>query len=318
MVLELLPRCTSRFECVRPPLDSIASTPDHSLGVPLYEFSIEELWKDWTWTERFPGYAELREYFQHVDTKLDLKKDIHFNTRVVSAHYSPHVDRWDVTTEDGTVAHPRFLVLCTGFAAKKYVPPLLGLEEFQGVCHHTSAWPQEGVPLHGKRVAVIGTGATGVQVIQEIGPIVQHLTVFQRTPNFALPMVQSKLDKDTQQRRKVLYPTIYRRRLQTIFGYEYDPYPHDLFTVSPEERRLFMEDLWSRGAFYFVVGNYQDVILNEDANLEVYRFWKEKVRERLHDPVTQEILAPTVPPHPFGAKRLSLEQTYYEVYNQPN
>ncbi|KAG7088623.1 hypothetical protein E1B28_012596 [Marasmius oreades] len=287
-------------------------------NVPLYELSIEELWKDWTWTEKFPGWAELREYFYYVDSKLNLKKDIRFDTRVVSAHYDANTDRWDVKAEDGTVARPRFLVLCTGFAAKKYIPPLTGLETFQGVCHHTSAWPQEGVPLEGKRVAVIGTGATGVQVIQELGPTVGHLTVFQRTPNFALPMVQSKLDRDHQQKRKALYPTIYRRRRQTISGYDFNPYPRDLFSVSREERRLFMEDLWSRGGFHFIVSTYQDILSNEDANREAYNFWKEKARERLHDPDVQETLAPTVPPHPFGAKRVCLEQTYYEVYNQSN
>ncbi|KAF9259345.1 FAD/NAD(P)-binding domain-containing protein [Marasmius fiardii PR-910] len=287
-------------------------------NVPLYELSIEELWKDWTWSEKFPGYAELREYFHHVDTKLDLKKDIHFNTRVVSAHYDTRIDRWDVKAEDGTVVRPRFLLLCLGFAAKKYIPPFTGLENFQGICHHTAAWPQEGVPLEGKRVAVIGTGATGVQVIQEVGPIAGHLTVFQRTPNTALPMAQSKLDKRLQQKRKPLYPTMYRRRLQTFTGYDLNFYPHDLFSVSPEECRLYMEDLWGRGGVHFIASNYQDVIINEDANKVAYDFWKEKVRERLHDPVTQEILAPTVPPHPFGTKRPSLEQTYYEVYNQPN
>ncbi|KAL0578187.1 hypothetical protein V5O48_003818 [Marasmius crinis-equi] len=287
-------------------------------NVPCYELSIEELWKDWTWTERFPGWSELRQYFQHVDSKLDLKKDIRFNTRVISAHYDASTDRWNVKTEDGSTARPRFLPLCVGFAAKEYIPPFKGLETFKGIAHHTAKWPQEGVPLEGKRVAVIGTGATGVQVIQEIGPIVKHLTVLQRTPNFALAMVQRKLDKAGQEKLKPLYPTIHRRRLQTIGGYDFNTFPASFFSVSPEERRLYFEDLWARGGFYYIVSNYQDILINEDANTGVYEFWREKVRERLHDPVVQEILAPTNPPHPFGTKRPCLEQTYYEVYNQPN
>ncbi|KAL0061820.1 hypothetical protein AAF712_011338 [Marasmius tenuissimus] len=287
-------------------------------NVPVYELSIEELWKDWTWSERFPGFAELRQYFQHVDSKLDVKKDIRFNTRVVSAHFDATTDRWNVKAEDGTTARPRHLILCVGFAAKEYVPPFKGLETFKGIAHHTAKWPQQGVDFDGKRVAVIGTGATGVQVIQELGPIVKHLTVLQRTPNFAIPMVQTKLDKEGQQKRKALYPTIYRRRLQTIAGYDMHPFPKNYFDVSAEERRLFFEEIWSRGGFHYIVSNYQDALMNEEANMGVYEFWRDRVRERLNDPAAQEILAPTEPPHPFGAKRPCLEQKYYEVYNQPN
>ena len=185
----------------------------------MYEYSTEDLWKDWTWTEKFPGFAELRQYFQYVDSKLDVKKDIQFNARVVSAQWNGNTDRWKVRTESGITVSPRFLILCTGFAAKLYIPPFDGLERFQGVIHHTSQWPEEGVSFDGKRAAVIGTGASGVQVIQEIGPVVKHLTVFQRTPNFAIPMRQSKLDQVTEDKRKKLYPAIYKRRLQTVCSY---------------------------------------------------------------------------------------------------
>lgn len=133
--------------------------------VPIYQFSLEELWRDWTWTEKFPGYAELRRYFDYVDQKLDIKKDISFNKRVTEAHFDVDSDRWRVRTEDGTRVNPRFLVLCTGFAAKAYVPTLKGLESFRGISSHTSKWPQEGIELKGKRVGVIGTGASGVRPI---------------------------------------------------------------------------------------------------------------------------------------------------------
>ncbi|KAG7088770.1 hypothetical protein E1B28_012736 [Marasmius oreades] len=286
--------------------------------VPLYEFSMEELWKDWSWSEKFPGYAEIQKYFQHVDSKLDLKRDIHFNTRVVAAHYDVEYDRWNVRAENGLLARPRFLLLCTGFAAKEYIAPFKGIETFEGICHHTAKWPREVVPLAGRRVAVIGTGSSGVQVIQEIAPIVKHLTVFQRTPNLAHPMRQTKLDEKGQQKAKRLYPTIFKRRLQTFPGLDDNFQPKDFYSASPEERRLHMEDLWNRGGVRFFIGNYQDILLNERANNEIYEFWKEKVRERIDDPVNQELLAPTNPPHPVGTKRASLEQTYYEVYNQPN
>ncbi|KAF9254218.1 cyclohexanone monooxygenase [Marasmius fiardii PR-910] len=277
---------------------------------------MEELWKDWSWTEAYPRSAELRSYFQHVDSKLDIKKDVHFDTRVTSAHYNVQSGRWDVRSENGLNARPHFLVLCTGFAGKEYIPPWEGLERSKGVCHHTAKWPQEGVSLEGKRVTVIGTGASGLQVIQEIGPIVQHLSVFQRTPMYAFPVIQTKLDE--RQKLKRLYPTILRRRLQTFDGTALDAFPKDFCSASPEERRLLMEDLWSRGGYCFFSENYQDIMSNEQANEEVYRFWREKVRERIREPVKQEILAPTTPPHPFGAKRPAMEQAYYEVFNQSN
>lgn len=150
--------------------------------VPVYEFSDEELWKHWSWTEQYPDRKELREYFQYVDRKLDLRKDIVFNRRVISARWNADVDRWLVTSQDGSIIRPRFLVLCVGYSWKIYIPKIAGMEKFRGACHHTARWPQEDSDLQNKRVAVIGTGASGVQVVQETGHRVSQLTVFQRTP----------------------------------------------------------------------------------------------------------------------------------------
>lgn len=149
--------------------------------VPLYEFSLEEIWREWTWTERFPGHDELRAYFEFVDKKLDISKDCQFNTRVTAAEFDKERDQWIVTTEDGHTTRARYFLLCTGFAAKLYVPPFKGLETFEGECHHTAVWPKNGIDLHDKKVGVIGTGASGVQVIQEVGPIAKHLVSFFRS-----------------------------------------------------------------------------------------------------------------------------------------
>ncbi|THV04300.1 cyclohexanone monooxygenase [Dendrothele bispora CBS 962.96] len=287
--------------------------------IPFYELSIQDVWKGWAWTERFPGWKELRKYFNYLDEKLNVKKDISFNTRVVSARWNSSSDRWIVTAENGQVAHPRFLILCTGFSSMPYVPDFKGLESFEGICHHTARWPHEDVDMKGKRVGVIvGTGASGVQVIQEIGPEVGHLTVFQRTPNLAIPMRQEKLSRESQEKRKGLYPTIYKRRRQTYTGYYYDRYPKSTLEATPEERLLYLEELWAQGGFHFITSNYNDLRTNQEANDEIYAFWRQKVRERLHDPYMQEKLAPTIPPHPFGVKRPCLEQHYYEVFNQSN
>jgi len=284
----------------------------------IYQLSIPELWQDWAWKEGYPGRKELLEYFQYVDRKLDVKKDVSFNTRVVAARFDQQTDRWIVTTEGRLVVRPRFLVLAVGFAAKSYTPDFNGLEKFEGICYHSSQWPQEGVDVKNKRVGVIGTGATAVQVIQEVGPEVAYLTVFQRTPNIALPMRQKVLDAGVQAQQKALYPTMFRRRLQTATGLLIDSYPKPLFSATPEERLLFWEDLWAQGGFNFAVSNYNDCAINEDANREMYNFWRDKVRLRIHDSKLQEKLAPTIPPHPVGAKRPALEQSYYEVFNQPN
>ncbi|KAK7438621.1 hypothetical protein VKT23_017954 [Stygiomarasmius scandens] len=286
--------------------------------VPLYEFSIEKLWKDWKWTERFPDRNELVAYFQYVGEKLDLKKDIYFNTRVTAARFDANTDRWTVNTDQRRTVRARFLVLAVGFAAKIYVPDFPGLDKFQGTWHHTANWPQQGVDVKGKRVGVIGTGSTGVQVISEVGPSVDHLTVFQRTPAIALPMNQIKVDDAKHKRMRELSPVLYRRRKQTTSGHNIQPFPQDTFSASYEERYLFWEELWNRGGLNFAVGNYRDVMVNQEANDEVYAFWRDKIRTRLNDPVIQETLAPTVAPYPFGTKRPVMEGTYYEVFNQPN
>ncbi|THU81750.1 cyclohexanone monooxygenase [Dendrothele bispora CBS 962.96] len=289
--------------------------------VPLYEFSLPELWNDWTWSERFPGQKELRKYFEYVSERLDIRKDISFNTRVASATWDATTDRWEVVTENGKTVHPRFLVLCTGFSSTPYIPPFKGLETFKGVCHHTARWPRDKeVEVKGKRVGVIGTGASGVQIIQEIGREVKHLSVFQRTPNYALAMQQRKLtaEEQVQKKEEGLYPIIYRRRLQTHGGFLQEINTKSFFSATPEERRLHYEHMWNRGGFSFIIGNYRDYGSNDEANNEAYEFWRQKVHARVKDSAKAEILAPKVPPHPFGAKRQCLEQTYYEVYNEPH
>lgn len=286
--------------------------------VPLYEYSMEDLWRDWSWTERFPSWDELRRYFHYVDQKLDLSRDVRFNTRVTGAKFDQARNQWVIVSEDGAVVRARFFILCTGFAAKAYVPQIEGLDQFAGKWLHTASWPQAGLDLTGKRVGVIGTGASGVQVVQEAGRQAAHLTVFQRTPMLALPMQQRKLDEAAQLHMKASYPDIYRKRRENFGGYEWTRDERSALEVSPEERRARYEELWAAGGFSFWAATFADVLGNEEANRTAYDFWREKTYARIKDPVRAEKLAPKEPPHPFGVKRPSLEQTYYEVFNQPN
>ncbi|MFZ5720164.1 MAG: flavin-containing monooxygenase [Pseudomonadota bacterium] len=286
--------------------------------VPMYEFSGEDLWRDWTWTERFPAWDELRRYFRYVDQKLDLSRDIRFNSRVEGAEFDEGGQQWTVRTQDGGAVRAQFLVLCTGFAAKPYVPTLKGLDQFEGAKHHTAWWPQNGLDLTAKRVGVIGTGASGVQVVQEAAAVAAELTVFQRTPILALAMQQCALDDAVQVEMKRDYPARFARRRESFGGFDFHASGKSALEVSPEERQAVYEASWAAGGFSFWASTFYDVMMNLEANRTAYDFWREKVRARIRDPELAEKLAPREPPHPFGVKRPSLEQTYYDVFNQDN
>jgi cyclohexanone monooxygenase len=287
--------------------------------VPNYEFSLEELWRDWNWTERFPAWDELRRYFRYVDEKLELSRDIRFDSRVSAARFDPDTDQWQIECADGHRTQTRFFVPCTGFAAKPYVPSIAGMERFAGPCVHTAHWPQDGLDLTGRRVGVIGTGASGVQVVQEAGRVAAQLTVFQRTPNLALPMGQQVYDEPTQREMKTHYPEWFQQRALSSGGlFDIGANGRSALEVSAEERRAVFEAAWQKGGFHFWAGTFSDIILDAGANRLAYAFWREKVSARIKDPRVAEKLAPADPPHPFGAKRPSLEQGYYEVFNQDN
>jgi cyclohexanone monooxygenase len=198
------------------------------------------------------------------------------------------------------------------------VPDLPGLDDFTGERHHTALWPQQGLDLAGKRVGVIGTGASGVQVAQEAAGVAAHLTVFQRTPNLALPMRQKKLDEDAIRRMKEKYPEMFDRRTKTFAGFDYDVLAKSALEVSDDERQATFERLWEIGGFAPWIGSFNDILLNEEANRAAYQFWRDKTLKRIKDPAIAEILAPAEPIHPFGVKRPSLEQHFYEIFNQPN
>ena len=284
----------------------------------IYQYSRDDLWRKWQFSELYPSWQEIREYFRYVDEKLDLSRDIRFNRRVTEAEFDPAYNRWIVRSNDGSVASARHFVLCTGLASKPYVPDLPGLNDFAGERHHTALWPQQGLELAGKRVGVLGTGASGVQVAQEAAGVAAHLTVFQRTPNIALPMRQTKLDDDTIRRMKADYPAIYDRRTKTFSGADIDFLAKSGFEVSDDERQAIFERLWEMGGFAPWVGSFNDVLVNEEVNRAAYKFWRDKTRARINDPAVAEILAPTEPIHPYGVKRPSLEQHFYEIFNQPN
>jgi cation diffusion facilitator CzcD-associated flavoprotein CzcO len=285
---------------------------------PMYQFSREDLWRDWSFTELYPSWQEIRAYFHYVDEKLGLSRDIRFNRRVTEAEFDRARNLWTVHSNDGSVSKARYFVLCTGLGSKPYIPELPGLSNFARERHHTALWPQQGLDLAGKRVGVIGTGASGVQVAQEAAAVAAHLTVFQRTPNLALPMRQRKLDTDTIRRMKEGYCSAYQKRRTSFGGFDYEFLPMSASEVSEDERRATFERVWEIGGFTPWVGSFNDLLANEESSRAAYDFWRDKTRVRIKDPAIAEMLAPMEPPHPYGTKRPSLEQNFFEIFNQPN
>lgn len=285
---------------------------------PIYQLFEKEVYEDFKFKERYPGGPELRRYFDYLDKKLDVNSHVDFNKAVTGATFNEERRQWLVECEDGTKAWARWFIPSIGFAAKPYVPPYKNMDKFKGEIHHTAYWPQSGVDMKRKRVAVIGTGASGVQTIQEVGKDAQQLTVYQRTPNYALPMNQKKVDdeKVAEQKKSGYYEDTFKHVYTTFAGFTYDFEPKNTFDVSPEEREKFYHHLLvEEGGFMFWLANYQDTYKDEKANMEAYKFWKNYVRSRLRDSRKAAILAPENPPHGFGLKRPSLEQYYYEIYN---
>ncbi|KAJ5387744.1 Steroid monooxygenase (CpmA) [Penicillium cosmopolitanum] len=286
--------------------------------VPEYMYSIPETWKDWNWSTNYPSYDELRRYFDHVDGVLQVKKDCAFNSVVIDAQFDVKEGRWHVKTADGRSASARYFIVATGFSAKRYIPEWSGMDKFKGIVHHSSFWPDEHIDVRGKRCAVIGTGASGVQVTQAWGPTAGSLKVFQRTPNLALPMKRRALTVSEQEEAKKSYPELFSLREKCFGGFLYTFDERDTFDDNEEERQAFYEKLWDEGGFRFWLANYKDYLFDAKANRPAYDFWSKKTRERIGDPKQRDLLAPLEPPHHFGVKRPSLQSTYYEQFNRPN
>ncbi|KAL2834387.1 hypothetical protein BDW59DRAFT_156319 [Aspergillus cavernicola] len=288
---------------------------------PLYAYSMPEIYKDWTWRSDYADSGELRRYFEHVESQLHVKKDTYFETKVTSAVFDESTDLWTVVCDTGRTLEASFFIPAIGFSAKRYIPDWEGLDTFKGVIHHSSFWPEEGVDVAGKRVGVLGSGSTGVQITQEWASEIGDdgdLKMFQRTPNLCCPMKQRYLTPEEQAVDKQGYEEIFHARLSTFGGFRYQVRPEKMLEATPEERQALFEELWEMGGFRFLMNNYADMNRDLEANRHAYNFWRSKVLPRIKDPKSAELLAPREPPHPFGAKRLALEVNFYEQFNRPN
>ncbi|WP_430420482.1 flavin-containing monooxygenase [Methylibium petroleiphilum] len=280
-----------------------------------YWFS-KELLDEWNWSERFPAQDETERYLNHVADRFDLRKDIQFKTRVTAAAYDEASQRWTITTDDGQSVSAQYFIMGTGGLSVPMLPALPGIENFKGRIVHTAQWPREGVDLKGKRVGIIGTGATGIQVIQTIAGEVGHLTVFQRTPNYTIPMRNPKYDDAARAELRAQYPMLKERVQRTFAGFDYDFEDRNFFDVDPAERQRILQRLWDDGSLNFWIGGFREVFFDEKVNAEFSDFVRQRIRERVKDPKVADKLVPQ--DYGFGTRRVPLETKYYEAFNRDN
>ncbi len=281
----------------------------------MYSFS-DELLEEWDWKEHFSGQPENERLLNYFADKFELRPHIRLGSRIARAEYDADENCWNVETEDGHRARTKFLIAAVGILSATQMPNIPGVSDFRGESFHTSRWPKDPVDFSGKRVGVIGTGATAVQLIPEIAPQVGHLSVFQRTANYCCPLRNGEIDDETQQRIKEDYPKTFEVCDRTFGAFMQEFDPRNTFDVPPEERLAFYEEIWAKPGFHKWFGCFQDVMTDEKANEEYAKFVRDKIRARVHDPVVAEKLVPK--DHPFGSKRIPLETNYYEVYNRDN
>lgn len=275
----------------------------------------KDILQEWTWSERYAAQPEILRYLQYVADKLDLRRDIQFNTRIATAVFDEALNRWEITTDAGERVSARFFITAVGCLTTPYTPTFKGLETFQGDSYHTARWPEEEVDFTGKRVAVIGTGATAVQVVPEVAKQAAHLYVFQRTPSHDLPGQNRPLDQAYVREIKANYEDIWQTARETRGGFPYPVAHASALDVTPEERRRVYEDAWEKGGLGFGFGTFSDLLINKESNDTAVEFLSSKIHEIVHDPKVADLLAPK---YPFFTKRPPLEHGYYEAFNRDN
>lgn len=280
-----------------------------------YSFS-KELLQEWEWTSKYPEQPEILTYLNHVADRFDLRKDIQLNSRVESARFDEKTNRWHIQTEDGERASAQFLISGVGCLSTANVPDIKGLENFAGDWYHTGKWPHEGVDFAGKRVGLIGTGSTGIQATPVIAAQADHLTIFQRTPNFSVPARNEPLTPDLQKDIKTNYDEMWKKARGGHGGFPYTPTTRSALEYPEDERTAIYEEIWQEGGFKFLWGSFADIMVNKEANNTAADFIRAKIRETVKDPATAEKLLPH--DHPYGAKRPPIDTRYFETFNRDN
>jgi len=280
-----------------------------------YSFS-KELLNEWHWKERFSSQPENLRYLNFVADKFDLRKHMQFNCRVEAAHFDEAANLWRLKISDGRELTARFVVLALGLLSTPTKPRLEGMEKFKGRSFHTFDWPHEPVDLTGKKVAVIGTGATAIQVIGEIADKVGELTVFQRRPNWSAPLNNSLISDKEMADIRARYDEIFATCSRTPGGFDHEPDRRGFYEVSREERLALWDKLYDEPGFGIWLANFREIFTDEEANAEFSEYIANRIRQRVKDPAVAEKLIPR--DHGFGVQRVPLETKYFEAYNRDN
>jgi len=288
-------------------------------GSPFYCYTFsEELMQEWDWAETQSEQSAVLEYIEHVADRFDLRRDIQFETWVEEARYDEATQRWTVETSTGVRASAQFLICAVGALSTANMPEIPGIHDFAGETYHTGRWPHEPVSFEGKRVAVIGTGSSGIQAIPEIAKEAVHVTVLQRTqrtPQFAFPAGNRPVTPEDMAEARANWDAVKSKMLAHPGGFPSDIHTRSALEATPEERNALYEKLWQRGSFKFFLESYNDIAISEEANQSMADFVRAKIREIVKDPKTADKL---MPDHFVMTKRPILENGYFEVYNRDN
>jgi cation diffusion facilitator CzcD-associated flavoprotein CzcO len=278
-----------------------------------YSFS-PELEQEWTWTEKYPTQPEILKYIRHVAERFDLERDITFDTRVTNATYDEQTQRWTVLTDGGEAIDAQYLIMATGCLSVSKAPEVPGAERFGGPTYHTGHWPHEGVDLSGLRVAVIGTGSSGIQSIPIFAEQAAELTVFQRTPNFSMPAGNRPLTEEEIADLKGRYPAFRQAQRESGFGVPIEPATQSALEVDDDVRTGTYQDGWDAGNLVAILASYNDTLTSKEANDTAAEFVRDKIRSIVKDPEVAETLSPRS--FPFGTKRPCLDTGYYDTFNK--
>lgn len=281
-----------------------------------YSFS-EDLIREWTWKHRYADQSEILAYLDYVADRFDLRRHFQFETEIENAVFDDDTALWTVTTNRGDVIQARFCIVATGNLSKPQYPDVPGLKNFGGELYHTGDWPREGVDLSGKRVAQVGTGATGIQVAPVAAEQAEELYVLQRTANFSIPAKQRPLDPAEHQAFIQSFADKREEAFSAPFGMAYVPVPEkSALEFSEEERRCLLEERWQNGGSFAFSSSFNDVLTNRQANRLVADFVHEKIRSIVKDPETAEALCPK--DHPYASKRVCVDTDYFAIFNRHN
>lgn len=291
--------------------------PGARVDLPSIDYSFgfsPEVEQEWTWSEQFAAQPELLRYINFVADRLDLRRHIQFNTRVTSAEWDDARQVWVVKTDQGDVVEATYCIMATGPLSIPKDPEIPGIGRFRGELLRAGRWPHQPVSYAGKRVGVIGTGSTGIQIVQEVGPQAGELFVFQRTPSFTMPMRNVPLEPDYVAEVKRNYAGLRESARNSPAGGIRPASTRAFFSVTPAQRLSLMEDAWKQGGLA-MLGTFSDLLVNEEANEHVAEFVRGKIGEMVKDPVTAEKLKPRG--YPIFARRPCLDSSYYETFNLP-